>query len=73
MLQVNLNNYFLGNSFCRQKLTSISLKNNIKFSQRELMQFCKEQDVEWYAAQLNTKLSKLCFIAIYRAPSDMFF
>jgi hypothetical protein len=72
MLQVNLNNYMLGNSFCRQKLTrvrmSISLKNNLKFSQIELMQFFKEQDVEWCAVELDTKLSKLCFIAIYRAP-----
>jgi hypothetical protein len=51
---------------------SIFVKKNLKFSQIELMQFCKEQDIECYAVQLDTKLSKLCFLAIYRAPTGDF-
>jgi hypothetical protein len=76
ILQVNLDNYTLGSSFCRKNLTrggvSIFVKNNLKFSQIELMQFCKEQDIKCCAVQLDTKLSKLCFLAIYRAPTDDF-
>jgi hypothetical protein len=62
----------LGSSFCRQNLTtggvSIFVENNLKFCKIQLMQ--TEQDRECCAVQADTKLSKLCFIAIYRTPSD---
>jgi hypothetical protein len=48
---------------------SIFVKNNLKFIQIELVQFCKEQDVECCVVQLDTNFSKLCFLAIYRAPT----
>jgi hypothetical protein len=51
---------------------SIFVENNVIFSQIELMRFCKEQDVECCAVQLDTKLSTLCFLAIYRAPTGDF-
>jgi hypothetical protein len=66
ILQVKLDNSTLGASV-EKNLTrgraSIFVENNLRFSQIELMQFCKEQDIECCAVQLDTKLSKLCLLA----------
>jgi hypothetical protein len=76
ILQVNLNSYTLGSSFCRQHLTTggviIFVKNNIKFGYIESTQFCKEQDIECCPVQSDIKLSKLCFIALHGAHSRDF-
>jgi hypothetical protein len=50
ILQVNLENYALGASYCRQNMekggVSIFVKKNLKFNQLSILHHCNEQDIE---------------------------
>jgi exonuclease III len=76
ILQVNLENYTLGASYCRQNMAkggvSIFVKKNIKFNQINVMNHCNEQDIECCVVQLESKFSNISVIAVYRAPSGDF-
>jgi hypothetical protein len=62
ILQINLENYTLGASYCRQNMAkrgeSIFVKKNLKFYQLHILHQCNEQDIECCVVQLETKHSK---------------
>jgi hypothetical protein len=76
ILQVNLENYTLGASYCRENIAkggvSIFLKNNRKFKQIGITHHCNEQDIECCVVQLESKFSNIYVLAVYRAPTGDF-
>jgi hypothetical protein len=72
-LQVNLENYTVGASYCRQNMAkggvSIFVKNNLKFIQLNILHHCNEQDIECCVVQLESKYSNIYVLAIYRATT----
>jgi hypothetical protein len=75
-LQVNLKNYTLGASCCRQNMAkggvSISVKKNLKFNQINILHHCNEQDIQCSVVLLESKHSNIYILAIYRAPTGDF-
>jgi exonuclease III len=73
ILHVNLGNYTLGASYCRENIAkggvSIFVKNNLKFKQIDIMHHCNEQDIECCVVQLESKFSNIYVLAVYRAPT----
>jgi hypothetical protein len=73
ILQVNLENYTPGGSYCRQNMAkagvSIFVKKNLKFNQLNILHHCNEQDIECCVVQLESKHSNMYVLAIYRAPT----
>jgi hypothetical protein len=58
ILQVNLENYTQGASYCRQNMAkggvSIFVRNNLKFNQLRILHHCNEQDIECSVVQLES-------------------
>jgi hypothetical protein len=73
ILQVNLNNYTLGASFCRKNLMhgglSIFARNSLKFNLTDIMHLYTEQGIECCAIRLESKFSNIYVLAIYRVPT----
>jgi exonuclease III len=73
LLHLTLYSYFLGSSFCRQNLqrggVCIFVKKDQCFNKIDISQHCTEQDLEICEIQLETKISNLITLSLYRAPS----
>jgi hypothetical protein len=73
---VNLENYTLGASYCRENIAkggvSIFVKKNLKFKQIDIKHHCNEQDIECCVVQLESKFSDIYVLAVYRAPTGDF-
>jgi hypothetical protein len=69
-----IEHYKLRAEYCRQALTQggvcIVVHEKLKFSNVNLNEFCKEQDLEVCAVQLP--FGNICILSIYRAPSGNF-
>jgi hypothetical protein len=76
ILQVNLENYTVGASYCRQNMAkrgmSIFVKKNLKFNQLNILHHRNEQDIECCVVQLESKHCNICVLAIYRAATGDF-
>jgi hypothetical protein len=63
ILQVHLNNYTLGASFCRKNLingrVSIFVRHSLKFNQIDIMHLRLEEDIEYCAIQLESIFSNI--------------
>jgi hypothetical protein len=51
---------------------SIFVKKNVKFKQVDITHHCNEQDIECCVEQLESKLSNIYVLAVYRAPTGDF-
>ena len=74
---IYLDNYTLGAIYRRQYLkkggVSIFVHMNLKCSNININEFCKDQDIEACAIKLEFSLSSICItIRVYRAPSGSF-
>jgi hypothetical protein len=76
LLHLTLDGYLLGSSFCRQNLqrggVCIFLNKDQCFNKTDISHHCKEQDLEIYAVQLETKTSNLITLSLYRAHTGDF-
>jgi hypothetical protein len=70
--KVNIEGFKLEALYCRQLCEkggiAIFIYNNLGFSNIDIVQHCKEQDVE-ICALLSFGTSNICVLTIYRAPS----
>jgi hypothetical protein len=74
--KVNLGQYSLGATFCRQTYkhggVCIYISKNIQFNTINLDQYNKEKDLEIYALKLHILSSSFTIICIYRFPTGNF-
>jgi hypothetical protein len=67
MLQVNLENYTLGASYCRENIAkegvSIFVNKNLKFKQVDITHHCNEQDIECCVMLCNWSLNSPTYMS----------
>jgi exonuclease III len=68
--------YSLGAEYCRQALKQVGVcifvHKKLTFSNVNLNEFCKQQDLEVCAVKLQFPFGNICILSIYRAPSGNF-
>jgi hypothetical protein len=68
--------YNLGAEYCRQALRQggvcIYVHIKLKFSNVNLNEFCKEQDLEVCTVKLQLPFGNICILSICRTPSGKF-
>jgi hypothetical protein len=73
---VSQHNYNLGAEHCRQTfrqdVVCIFVHEKLKFSNVNLNEFCKDDDLEACAVKLPFASGNICTLAIYRTPSGNF-
>jgi exonuclease III len=71
-----LPNYKLAANYTRNSLkcggVCIFIRDNIKFSKVDTLQYCKDQDLEIAAIKLKLEKTKVIVICLYRAPVGNF-
>jgi hypothetical protein len=71
--QMNLQYYNLGAAYCRKLLRQggacIFVNKKLKCLVIKINKFCKEQDPEACAVELQSSACNICILSIYRAPS----
>jgi hypothetical protein len=71
-----MDQYKLGAKFCRKSLkkggVSIFVRSTLQFSNINLDEFCKEQDIEACAVRINISSLTICIISIYKSPMGNF-
>jgi len=74
--KVHIENYNLGANYCRQLReeggVAILVHNSPGFSNIDIAQHCKEQDIETCALKLSFGTLNICALSLYRAPSGNF-
>ena len=74
--KVHTENYNLGAHYCRQLHeeggVAIFVHNSLRFSNIDIAQHCKEQDIEIRALKLSFGSLNICVLTLYRAPSGNF-
>jgi len=69
-------NYNLGAHYCRQQCeksgVAIFVHNSLGFTNIDIAQHCKEQDIEICALKLSFGTHNICILTLYRAPSGNF-
>ena len=74
--KVHIENYNLGGHYCRQLCekggAAIFVHNSLSFSNIDIAQHCKEQDIEMCAVKLSFGTTNICVLTLYRAPSGYF-
>jgi len=69
---VHIPNYNLGARYCRTNLkcggVGIFIHKNTKYSNINLLNYCKEQDIEIVAIKLKFAVKKVIVLCVYRAP-----
>ena len=74
--KVHIGNYNLGAHYCRQLCekggAAIFVHNSLSFSNIDIAQHCKEQDIEMCTLKLSFGTINICVLTLYRAPSGNF-
>ena len=74
--KVCIENYNLGAHYCRQLCekggAAIFIHNSLSFSNIDIAQHCKEQDIEMCTLKLSFGSTNICVLTLYRAPSGNF-
>jgi len=69
-------NIKLGAHYCRQLRekggVAIFVPNSLGFSNTDIAQHCKEQDIEISALKLSYGALNICVLTLHRAPSGNF-
>jgi len=72
----HIENYNLGAHYCRQQCekggVAIFVYNSLGFTNIDIAQHCKDQDIETCALKLSFGTRNICILALYRAPSGKF-
>jgi exonuclease III len=73
---VCVDQYKLGAKFCRESFksggVSTFVHDTLQFTNINLDEFCKEQDIEACAVKINLLSLTICIISIYRSPMGNF-
>jgi hypothetical protein len=73
---IGLNQYNLGAEFCRKVYknggVSIFIHESIHFVNNNLIEYCKEKDLEACAVKLHLQSCIICITTIYRSPPGNF-
>jgi hypothetical protein len=73
LLHFSINGYQLGSSFCQKGLQRGGVYIYVKYGQHctkiDTVHYCKEQELEICAFQLETKSANLIILSLYRALS----
>ena len=76
MEKVHIENYKLGAHYCRQLRekggVANFVHNSLGFSDIDIAQHCKEQDIEICVLKLSYGALNICVLTLYRAPSGNF-
>ena len=74
--QINVDEYNLGTTYCRQIVkrggVCIFVRNNLNYTNIDLSAYCKDQDIEVCALNLELTFSNIRIITVYRAPTGNF-
>jgi len=72
----HIENYNLGAHYCRQQCkkggVAIFVHNSLGFTNINIAQHCKDQDIEICALKLSFGTQNICMLTLYRAPSGKF-
>jgi hypothetical protein len=70
--KIHIENYKLGSHYCRQihekDGVSIFVHNSLEFTNTDIAQHCKEQDIEICALKLVFGTMNICVLTLYRPP-----
>jgi len=73
---INVEGYTAGAQFCRvlheKGGVIIYVLNNLKYTNIDLSEYCKEKDFETFALKLTINTLNICIITIYRSSSGNF-
>jgi hypothetical protein len=74
--QINVDGYKLGATYCRQVVNRggvcIFVRNNLNYTNIDLSAYCKDQDIEVCALNLELTSSNLSIMTVYTAPTGNF-
>ena len=74
--KVLFENYKLGANYCRQQRekggVAIFVHNSLASTNIDIVQHCKDQDIEICAVKLSFGALNICVVTLYRAPSGNF-
>jgi len=74
--QINFDGYNLGATYCRQIVkrggVCIFVCNNLNYTNIDLSAYCKDQDIEVCALNLELTFSNIRIMTVYRAPTGNF-
>jgi exonuclease III len=74
--QINVDGYNLGATHCRQVIkrggVCIFVRNNLNYTNIDLSAYCKDQDIDICALNLELTFSNLRIMTVYRAPTGNF-
>jgi hypothetical protein len=74
--RIAIEHYNLGAKFCRKNLkdggVSIFVHKSLNFTNINVKEFSKEQDIELCAMKLNLQTISILIISIYRSPTGNF-
>jgi hypothetical protein len=72
----HIENYNLGAHYCKQQCekdgVDIFVHNSLGFTNIDIAQHCKDQDIEICALKLSFGTQNICILTLYRAPSAKF-
>jgi len=72
----HIENYNLGAHYCRQQRekggVAIFVHNSLGFTNIDISQHCKDQDIEICTLKLSFGTQNICILTLYRAPSGKF-
>jgi len=75
-LMLCLENYNLGAHYCRQQCekggVAVFVHNSLGFTNIDIAQHSKDQDIEICALKLTFGTQNICILTLYRAPSGKF-
>jgi hypothetical protein len=71
-----MENYNLGACYCREQYekggVAIYIHKSIQCSNTDIVNYCKEKDIEICALKISYCDQKICIITLYRPPSGNF-
>ena len=77
LVQINIEGYRLGATYCRQVVkrggVCIFVQSNLNYTNIDLDKYCKDQDVEVCALNLELTFANICIMTVYRAPTGNFY
>jgi hypothetical protein len=73
----HIENYKLGANYCKKTMekggVSIFIQQNLNFTNVNIDEYCLDRHIEACALKLKSTLPNICVLALYRAPSGIFF
>jgi hypothetical protein len=73
---VHIENYNLGDYYCRQVCekggVAVFVHNSLCFSNIDIVKHCEEQDIEICVLELSFGVLNICVLTLYSAPSGNF-